>query len=362
MGAALPKQFMPLCGRPVLEWAVMAFHQSPLIDHIILVLPNDQPPPFCAQYPKILSHCVGGQTRQESVYLGLRHIEQYKPKNILIHDGARPFVSQQIIGQLINELAQCKAVAPVYAMNDATIPFMAGPVQRIQTPQAFDYQAILTAHIAQINGQFRDDTSLYTTHYGQAVHYIDGDYANIKLTTPPDIEFATQYLQNTAQTITANGFDVHPYQPANGKKFMLGGVELPANIAPVGHSDADCLLHALTDAILGLCGAGDIGVHFPPSNPQWRGADSALFLAEAIRILHVHGGQLVHVDTTIIAETPKINPHRTAIQQRVAQLCALPPQRVSIKATTTEKLGFLGRAEGIAVHATATGRVWGQAF
>ncbi len=364
-GTSTPKQFFEINHRSILEYAVLSAHQCPEIDEITLVLPDEVMPDWAKFYPKIRHAIKGGTTRQESVRLGLQKLAQDPADIVLIHDGARPFVPQILWQELINACQNHDAIVPIYAISDAlrqngaSLP-KTDIIHRVQTPQAFKFSAIIQAHLNNIHQEFADDASLYQHEFHQPVAEIQGDWANIKITYAHDAEFAKNWLDKNNIYISANGFDVHQFsQTQNADNFiMLGGVKIPHATNCIGHSDADCLLHALTDAILGLVSAGDIGVHFPPSDAQWRGAESTIFLNEACKILRINGGELLHVDCTIIGETPKITPYRAQIQQRMAEICQLNCNRVSIKATTTEKLGFLGRKEGIAVQATASARIF----
>lgn len=358
-GGPLPKQYVELDGAPVLRRTVQAFQAHPAVDHVVVVIGRDHGELYqraCGDQG-LLPPVIGGTERQASVHRGLEAVADLAPRRVLIHDGARPFVSAALIDRVLDGLAHGRqAVVPVLPVTDTLRRFTdgiaAGEVDRhglfrMQTPQGFDYAMILAAHRAHAGQALTDDAALATLG-GVGVHMTQGDPANIKITTEADLAaHRPDWL-----TLTGQGFDVHRLVP--DRPLWLCGVELPFELGLAGHSDADVGLHALTDAILGAIGAGDIGVHFPPSDERWRDADSALFLAHALEMAKERGARLVHVDITIIGERPKLAPHRAAILQRLSELLGLETGRIGLKATTTEGLGFTGRGEGLAAQAVAT--------
>jgi 2-C-methyl-D-erythritol 4-phosphate cytidylyltransferase/2-C-methyl-D-erythritol 2,4-cyclodiphosphate synthase len=318
----------------------------------------------------LLPPVEGGATRQESVRLGLESLRSLNPGRVLIHDAARPFVDAAIIDRTLAALessAGAIAAVPVIdtikrAHAHSSDPTIAGTVERrllwrAQTPQAFRYRAILAAHRQAAGADLTDDAAVAESA-GLAVSLVMGAEDNFKVTTAADLERAEALLAARGASTeyrTATGLDVHRFTAGDG--VVICGIRIPHDFGLEGHSDADVGLHALTDALLGTIGAGDIGVHFPPSDERWRGADSSRFIGHAAGLVASRGGEIVHVDLTIICERPKIGPHRAAMTERVASLLGLAADRVSIKATTTEGLGFTGRREGIAAQAVATVRL-----
>ena len=279
---------------------------------------------------------------------------------VLIHDGVRPLIDDTLIDRVLDALVRDPAVLPALPVTDTLKRVDAGLVlgtvergglYRAQTPQGFAYQSILAAHRAAAGAGLTDDVAVAEAA-GLRVATVAGDEANLKITAPADLERAEQLLGGRLQLRTGLGFDVHRLGPGDG--LVLMGVRLPGPLRLIGHSDADVGLHAVTDALLGTLGAGDIGSHFPPGDPRWAGANSALFLGHARGLVEAAGGRIEHVDATLICERPRIGPHRAAMVERLAGLLGLDPGRVSIKATTTEGLGFAGRGEGIAAQAIAT--------
>ena len=370
-GCPVPKQYQNLAGVPLLRHTLQPFIGHEGIDTVAVVIrPEDR-----AHYDaavmglggKLLEPIAGGQTRQASVRLGLEALAHHNPERVLIHDAARPFVAPETMTRVIAALAvEAGAIAAIpladtlkRAASDGTIsqtPDRHG-LWRAQTPQGFQFEAILKAHRAAAAARrddFTDDAAI-GEWAGLRVVLVEDRGDNVKLTTPDDLDAADRRLaRDMAQyeTRVASGFDVHKFAP--GDHVWLGGVKIPHTHKLDGHSDADVVLHALTDALLGCIGDGDIGQHFPPSEPQWKGAASRLFLKDAARRVAERGGRIVNVDVTILAEAPKIGPHRVAIQAAIGIVLGLAPDRVGVKATTTEGLGFTGRREGIAAMATAT--------
>jgi 2-C-methyl-D-erythritol 4-phosphate cytidylyltransferase/2-C-methyl-D-erythritol 2,4-cyclodiphosphate synthase len=312
--------------------------------------------------PKLLPPCSGGPTRQASVALGLEALTTHAPQNVLIHDGARPLVSADIITRSITALEAHRGALVAIPVTDtlrmandgvagATVP--RDGLWRAQTPQAFHFAAILEAHRNATDTDYTDDVAVAAAS-GIEVTIIEGNETNLKITSADDLARAERLLGSSGETRTGSGYDVHRFGP--GDHVWLCGVRVPHTHGLVGHSDADAGLHALTDAILGAIANGDIGQHFPPSDPQWKGASSDRFLAHAAKLADEAGARIIHVDVTLICESPKIGPHRDAMRNRIADILHLDPARVSVKATTTEGLGFTGRSEGLAAQALATVR------
>ena len=357
-----PKQYRQLAGRPVLRWSVGSFMAHPAIDRVQIVYNSDD----SALYHDAMAGLdlappvEGGETRQESVRLGLVALAEHAPANVLIHDGARPIVPPVMIGRVVDALANGPAAIPALPVNDTLKRGAAGMVSttvdrtalwRAQTPQGFRFDTISDAHAAAKGGELTDDAAIAEAA-GVPVTLVAGAEENIKITTEDDIGRASRWLMAASETRVGSGFDVHRFGPGDGVR--LAGVTIAHNQSLIGHSDADAVLHAVTDAILGALGAGDIGEHFPPSDARWRDADSAQFLLRAVELMAARAGRINHLDVTIICERPKISPHRTAMAANLAGMLGLSVDRVSIKATTTEGLGFTGRGEGIAAQATAT--------
>jgi len=364
-GGDLPKQYGALAGRPVLRHSLERFARHPRIDAVRAVIhPDDR-----ALYDKaadgleLLEPVAGGAARQDSVRLGLESLSADPPTRVLIHDGVRPLVPAAVIDRVVEALSAHRAVLPALPVSDtlkrAADGLAAGTVDRTglyraQTPQGFAYEDILAAHRRFEGAAMTDDAALAEA-MGLPVALVAGDEDNLKITDGADLARAERFASAGLQVRTGQGFDVHRLVPGDG--MILLGVRVPSPLSLSGHSDADVGLHALTDALLGAIAAGDIGTHFPPSDPKWRGADSTLFLARARELIEAAGGRIDHVDVTLICERPKIGPHRAAMVARLAELLDLSRPRVSIKATTTEGLGFTGRGEGIAAQAIATIRL-----
>jgi 2-C-methyl-D-erythritol 4-phosphate cytidylyltransferase / 2-C-methyl-D-erythritol 2,4-cyclodiphosphate synthase len=373
VGGDIPKQYQLLGGVPVLRMTTLAFARHPAVDRIQLVIGDghealcraaleglDPPPPV-----------LGGATRQDSVRNGLEALGAQPPERVLIHDAARPFVSDILISQVIAALDDHPGAIPGLPVADTLkrveSEIVRGTVNRaglmaVQTPQGFRYDLIRAAHRRaaeeQVNGM-TDDSSI-AEWAGLTIAVVAGAAENRKLTTAADLTDAARRLSAEAMLGTGDirvgqGFDVHGFEP--GDAVMLCGVRIPHDRRLSGHSDADAALHALTDAILGAIGEGDIGVHFPPSDPQWRGADSAVFLRHAVRLLAARGGLIANVDITIVAEAPKISPHVAVMRERLSAILGIKQDRIGIKATTSETLGFTGRREGLVAMATATVRL-----
>lgn len=362
-GAGLPKQYRPLAGRPAMRHACLAFLRHPGIDHVRVVIHPDDRQLYEAAVTglNLLPPVPGGAARQESCLKGLEALaEDAAPDRVLIHDAARPLVDHGTIGRVIDALHDATAIVagvPVIDTLKRTDP--AGWVSdtvdrtglwRAQTPQGFQFSEILLAHRAAAGRALTDDAAVAEAA-GLTVRIVEGSETNMKLTTEADFEHAERLLSGRDIRV-GMGFDVHRFGP--GQHVMLCGIAVPHDLGLQGHSDADVGLHALTDAILGTIAAGDIGGHFPPTEAVWRGADSAQFLTRAAALVAERGGEIRHLDVTLICERPKIGPYREAMRQRIALIAGIPLDRVSVKATTTEGLGFTGRNEGIAAQATAT--------
>ena len=362
---APPKQYWNVAGRPVLRRTAEAFAAHPAISAVQVVIRDDDRDLFHAATAglDLLPPVTGGATRQHSVRLGLESLAHTPPSNVLVHDGARPFPSPALIARVAEALTSAQAVAPMLAVADTLrrkTPegYRIEPREgllRAQTPQGFRFGAFLAAHrdFADLNAT--DDFAL-AERAGLSLAVVPGEEMNLKLTTPEDFALAERLASSSLPDVrTGTGFDVHRF--ASGDHVWLCGVQIPHAFGLEGHSDADCGLHALTDAILGAIGAEDIGAHFPPTDERWRGAPSHMFLAHAASLVRDKGGIIAHVDVTLICERPKIAPHRDAMRARIAEILGLDISRVSVKATTTEGLGFTGRREGPAAQAVATIRL-----
>jgi 2-C-methyl-D-erythritol 4-phosphate cytidylyltransferase / 2-C-methyl-D-erythritol 2,4-cyclodiphosphate synthase len=365
-GGTLPKQFLPLGGGTVLRHAVAAFATHPRVAGIQVVIRDEDRALFdqATAGLSVLPPIVGGAERQDSVRLGLEALVPHEPARVLVHDGARPFPDAALIDRVLDALDAAPAAVPALPLGD-TIKRVAGgtitetvdrsQLWRAQTPQGFHFGPILAAHRAAAGRVLTDDAAVAEAA-GMAPVIVPGSEDNLKVTTAQDLAAAERLLASRLGDVrVGQGFDVHPFGP--GDHVMVCGIAIPHEVAPVGHSDADVGLHALTDAVLGAIGAGDIGMHFPPSDERWRGASSDRFLAYAAALVAERGGVIVAVDVTIICERPRIAPHRDRMIERVAEILAIAPGRVSVKATTTEGLGFTGRREGIAAQAIATVRL-----
>ncbi|MHA1539389.1 MAG: bifunctional 2-C-methyl-D-erythritol 4-phosphate cytidylyltransferase/2-C-methyl-D-erythritol 2,4-cyclodiphosphate synthase [Alphaproteobacteria bacterium] len=368
LGSEIPKQYLPLAEKMILTRTLAAFLNHPQVDAVKVVIRACDKDLYATaaadfvDHPKLLSPVHGGERRQGSVRFGLESLAENTPHSVLIHDGARPFITENEIRAVIDALKNDPAVTlavpitdtlkRVNAENVITENIDRSAVYAVQTPQGFHFSDILKAHQDFIKEDVTDDNAL-AEKLGLKIRIINGLKSNFKVTHQEDIARGEAYLmQNKNDIRTGMGFDVHAF--TTGDSLWLCGVEIPHTQALKGHSDADVALHALTDAILGTIAAGDIGLHFPPSDPQWKGAPSSLFLEKALSLLAEKGGVLNHVDLTIICEAPKLTPHRDMMQAKLATLLGLSLDRVNVKATTTEKLGFTGRSEGIAAQAIAT--------
>jgi 2-C-methyl-D-erythritol 4-phosphate cytidylyltransferase / 2-C-methyl-D-erythritol 2,4-cyclodiphosphate synthase len=360
-GQGLPKQWRDLAGRPVLAWTLDALRAGEVSRLVLVLHPDDMDRARMLDLSGV-TLVGGGATRTASVRAALDVLAGDPPAQVLIHDGARPFVSARIIADVQAALDDSPAAAPALAVVDALWRGKAGHVgepvsrdrlYRAQTPQGFHFAPLLAAHRAW-PGDAPDDVEIARAS-GLSVALVTGDDDNFKLTYPPDFDRAEALLQARKPAMTdirlGNGYDVHRFGPGDG--CWLCGVKVPHGRGLQGHSDADVGMHALTDAIYGALAEGDIGRHFPPSDPQWKGAASHIFLRHAIELARARGYALGNCDVTLVCEYPKIGPHANAMQAELARIMGVEIGRVSVKATTSEQLGFTGREEGIAALATA---------
>lgn len=363
-GGDTPKQYLELGGRAVIRHAAEAFLAHPAVDAVRVVRREADRALYDAALDgaALMPPVAGGASRQDSARIGLESLAGMAPDNVLIHDAARPFPDGGLIDRVIGALAEFPAAVPVLPVvdtlkrADAAGRRVAGTVERsglwrAQTPQGFRYGAILDAH-RRAAGRALTDDAMVAEEAGLAVAMVAGAEDNLKITTGDDLARAQRMRNDPSLAARVGfGFDVHAFGP--GDHVMLCGVRIPHDHGLEGHSDADAGLHALTDALLGAIGEGDIGSHFPPTDPRWRDAASDIFLAHAAGLLRAAGGAIGNVDVTLICERPRIAPHREAMRARIAAILEIPPARVSVKATTTEGLGFTGRREGIAAQAVA---------
>lgn len=369
-GGHIPKQFAILCGKPMVLHSVGALSSHPAVTDIAVVTgagQEDQAREKLGDSVGLVRLVSGGAERRDSVRAGLEALAGTGATRVLIHDAARPFLPATVIDALLAALDHAPGAVPALpvadtlARGDATLGdnVLRTGLNRIQTPQAFHFDAILAAHRAWPADEEATDDAQMLRRMGQDVMLVPGDPMLEKITHPAD--FAAAEARHAAGLVSrsAMGFDVHRLEV--GQELWLGGVLIPHDKGLSGHSDADVALHAITDALLGTIGAGDIGMHFPPSDPKWRGAASAQFLDHAAGLVRAQGGIIDFIDLTLICEAPKIGPHREAIRGSVAAILRLDPGAVSVKATTTERLGFAGRGEGIAAQAIATVRLAGGA-
>lgn len=361
LGGGVPKQYRMLGGKPVLRWAVESLISHPAVRSTRVVIGSGQQELAAAalQGLDVGDMIEGGAERSDSVKAGLRAIGG---DAVLVHDAARPFCPAAVVDRLIAQLEFFDGATPVLPVGDTLaradrsldeIVERTGLV-RVQTPQAFRLDALRKAYGIWSGSVPTDETTVLRAA-GLEVGVVEGDPALDKLTTPADFQRAEQWIAGRLSPRTGMGFDVHAF--AGEGPVMLGGIAVPHSRGLAGHSDADVVLHAITDALLGAAGLGDIGEHFPPSDPTWKGVSSDRFLRHAVELLRSRGAIIDHVDCTIIAEEPKVGPHRSTMRQRIAEIAGLSLDQVSIKATTTEGLGFTGRREGIAAQAVASIRV-----
>lgn len=353
-GGAVAKQFAPVAGRPMIAHSYAALCNHPAVDEVVVVIAPGAEAAL-TQALGTVRFVTGGATRRDSVERGLAAIEA---DQVLVHDAARPFLPASVIDRVIEALVASDGVVPALPVAD-TLARQAGGLgeavsrsglMRVQTPQGFRTERLRAAHAAWPAGEEATDDAQMVQRLGGGVALVQGDPMLDKVTLPED--FAAAEARAGLVSRSASGFDVHRLEA--GEDLWLGGVLIPHDRGLAGHSDADVALHALTDALLGTIAAGDIGTHFPPSDPQWKGADSSRFLRHAADLIAARSGRIDFVDLTIICEAPRIGPHRAAIRARIAELLGLAEDQVSVKATTTERLGFTGRGEGMAAQAVVT--------
>ena len=369
LGGEVPKQYRKLAGIPMLRRSIRAMQRCSVVDAVQVVIGPGQEALHAAATAglDLPPPVIGGTTRQASVRRGLEALADDPPALVLVHDAARPFASSALVARVVEALSKAEAVLPIVPVVDtlkrldaagavaAEVPRAA--LVRAQTPQGFRYAELLEAHRRHAGVACTDDTGVVALD-GIAVQTVIGEEENFKVTTEEDLVRAEAHLASIASDgrprryVTGTGFDVHAFAP--GRRLVLCGIEVPHERGLAGHSDADVALHAVTDAVFGAMADGDIGSHFPPSDPQWKAASSDLFLRYAVDRLAARGGRLEHVDLTIIGERPKIGPHRDTLRTSLARITGLAIEAVGVKATTTERLGFCGREEGLAAQAAVT--------
>lgn len=369
-GGELPKQFRSIGGEIMLDRALATLAEHPDIGAVQPVIHQEDETRYraIATREHVLPPVFGGATRQASVRAGLEALTARSPDIVLIHDAARPFASASLIGRAIAAVAHTGGAVPALTVSDTVKSVnAAGVIERtldraalrlIQTPQAFAFVPLLDAHrkaAAAGRKDFTDDAAL-AEWAGLTVSVFEGESGNVKITNPEDFARAEKERLGALDDVrTGTGIDVHAFGP--GDHVWLGGVKIPHAQALTGHSDADVVLHALVDAVLGALADGDIGSHFPPSDPKWKGAASDQFVAFAVGRVKARGGRIAHLDITVVCEAPRIGPYRDVMREKIAALSGLPLSRVAVKATTSEQLGFTGRREGILALATATVRL-----
>lgn len=365
-----PKQYRRIGGEPVLRRTLRVFLEHTAISSVAVAIHPDDQDLFdeaMSGLPQGVIAVLGGASRQASTRLAMLALAGRGLDAVLIHDGVRPFVDTALIDRVVAGIGPETGALPCLAVSDTIKMGEAGLVARTidrnglfaaQTPQGFPFEPILAAH-ERAHGEGREDftdDAAIAEWAGLSVRLVEGSADNVKLTWARDIDMANLRFNGTSGALpdirTGNGYDVHRFAP--GDRVTLCGVAIPHDMRLDGHSDADVGLHALTDALLATCGAGDIGTHFPPSDPQWKGATSHIFVREAVRLVREAGGRIANADVTLVCEAPKIGPHRAAMVAAMADMLGIGAERVSVKATTNEGLGFLGRREGIAAIATAS--------
>ena len=358
-----PKQYLDVGGITILRRAVNVFLENPTIDLIqVIIHPDDRDLYEAAVGDLGLPEPVhGGKTRQNSVLNGLESIGIHFPEYVYIHDAARPFLDQKTLNSLIYEVEKSGAAIPALRIKDTIKCITKETIDstldrnyfyRAQTPQAFRYKAIFMAHRRFESSNFTDDSAI-AEKAGLKVRIIEGLEDNFKITTKDDLNKATKMTKkNYTDVRIGYGLDVHAFD--KGDHVILGGIKIPHTMSLKGHSDADVVIHAITDAVLGAIAAGDIGDHFPPSDPKWKNVNSDIFLKHAVKLVAEKKGIINFVDVTIVCENPKIGPHRDSMRSNISKIINLDVERVSVKATTTEKLGFTGKGQGIMAHAITT--------
>ncbi|MPZ58657.1 MAG: bifunctional 2-C-methyl-D-erythritol 4-phosphate cytidylyltransferase/2-C-methyl-D-erythritol 2,4-cyclodiphosphate synthase [Rhizobiales bacterium] len=369
-GGATPKQYRTVAGDPVIRASLALFAAHAEVNLVQPVIHRDDRSLFSAACAglELLPPANGGATRQASVWAGIEALAPHAPDIVLVHDAARPFASPMLVSRAIAAMADATAAIPGLDVSDTIKRVDAGGrvadtldrtfLLTVQTPQAFQFAALRDAHLRALaagRNDFTDDAALMEW-CGAAVTAFPGEQGNVKLTTPDDfLRAESERMARLGDVRTGTGYDVHAF--GDGDHVMLGGVRIPHERGLSGHSDADVALHAAVDAILGALADGDIGKHFPPSDPQWRGAASDIFLQDAVARVRSRGGIIAHLDISLVCEAPRIGPHRDAMRQRIAEIAGIDVGRVAVKATTSERLGFTGRGEGIVAMAAATIRL-----
>ena len=360
-GGEIPKQYLPLAGEPMMRRSLVAFLGHPGVTTVQAVIHQNHQDFYkrAAQGLDLPAPVIGGDLRQQSVARGLESLAGQAPDRVLIHDAARPLIPEGVISRVLAALETSPGAVPALPVADTLKRADNGTIiatldrhglWRAQTPQGFRFEDILAAHRQAGDDELTDDAAV-AERAGLAVAIVEGSENNIKVTTPDDMVRAEQLLGG-GEVRTGMGIDAHKFGP--GDHVMLCGVAIPYESGLEGHSDADVGLHAATDAVLGAISAGDIGSHFPPTDPQWKGAASEVFLRHAGEMVAARGGRVSNLDVTIICEGPKIGPHRETMVRRIAEILGIGEDRISVKGTTTDRLGFAGRGEGIAAQAVAT--------
>jgi len=372
-GAAMPKQYLALAGDPIVRDSLALFAAHPQVDLVQPVIHRDDLDLFRAATKglDLLAPVTGGATRQASVRAGIEALAAHAPDIVLVHDAARPFASPALVSRAIAAVTDAPAAIPGLAVSDTVKRVDAGgrvsetlnraELRTVQTPQAFRLDVLREAHrraLAAGREDFTDDAALMEWS-GAPVTVFPGEPGNVKLTTAEDfLRAENERMAALSDVRIGTGYDVHAF--GDGDHVMLGGVRIAHGQGLAGHSDADVVLHAAVDAILGALADGDIGQHFPPGDPRWRGAASEVFLRDAVARVRARRGIVAHLDVSIVCETPRIGPHRDAMRQRIAAIAGIDAGRVAVKATTNERLGFIGRGEGMVAMVTATVRLpWG---
>jgi 2-C-methyl-D-erythritol 4-phosphate cytidylyltransferase/2-C-methyl-D-erythritol 2,4-cyclodiphosphate synthase len=365
VGGELPKQYIQLGGKPMLRHTVLAFLNHPQVDAVrVIYNPADKDLYELAVGDlDLLPPVAGGVLRQDSVRGGLESLAEFAPEKVLIHDAARPFVTGEIISDVINAISDSTGALPALHVEDTLKKCADGKIiktidrenlMRAQTPQGFVYNEILDAHQRVVGNSFTDDAAIFE-HLGLTVKVVSGSQNNFKVTTTEDFHRAEAIMNANYEIRVGTGFDVHKFcrPKSSDNSIMLCGVKVPHDMSLEGHSDADVGIHAVVDAILGAIAEGDIGEHFPPSDSKFKGMDSKIFLEHARDLVMKKNGRIVNIDVTIICEKPKLVDYKKAMAARLAEILNIEAERVSVKATTTEGLGFTGRGEGIAAQAVA---------
>lgn len=361
-GLSVPKQYRRVGGKMILRHTIEKFIGIQGLKSIRVIIDTEHAEMYreAVNGLNLSPPIIGAKTRKQSVYNGLSAFSYAEHEDlVLIHDAARPFVSEESIHALLAAMGDASAATLAAPVADTLVDadynrYDRDKISAVQTPQAFHIGLLKKAHDAFKNDdRFTDDAGLVSA-IGESITLVPGSRDNFKITTPEDMVLAERLLMPQLETRTGMGYDVHAFDPAPATSIRLGGIDIPYTRKLLGHSDADVILHALTDALLGTIGEGDIGQLFPPSDAQWKNADSEIFLKEALRRVRAKGGRLTHADITLIAEEPKIGPHRMQMLARLSSLLGLDPSRIGLKATTSEGLGFTGRKEGVVAQAVAS--------